>query len=94
MEVLVEYGEARQVLKLTTEDSLESIQWELQKIDEKIILCGSKSSHFLQKWSKKFDCFVNTDDVADFSDGDRITVVCKKGEQVGVSALLFREHLH
>ncbi len=81
MEVLVEYGEVRQVVKLSDEDSLETIQREFQKIDENITLCGSKNSFSLQKWSKKFNCFVNLNDVADFQDGDHLTVVCKKVKQ-------------
>ena len=51
-------------------------------MDENITLCGLNSSFFLQKWSKKFNCFVGVDDVVDLVDGDRVTVVHKKKKNI------------
>lgn len=78
MEVLFEYGKRCLELQLSYEDSLETVQSQLRKLDEGILLCGPESTHFLQKWSKRWNCFVNVNDVADLVDGDRLTAVRKK----------------
>ncbi len=74
MELLFEYGKSCLELHLSYEDSLETIQSELRRVDEGIVLCGSESSHFLQKWSKRWNCFVNVNTISDLTDGDRLAV--------------------
>lgn len=81
----MEFGEVRRVLYLSNVDSLVEVESEVQKLDEDITLCGPSSSHFLQKRSKRWNCFVNVDDVLDLADGDRLTVVSKKSITVEVS---------
>ena len=52
--------------------------------------------YYLQKWSKKWNCFVIVDDSKDTLDGDRLTI-CKngstEGNQVEVS-LIFLVLIH
>ena len=90
MEVLFEFGEMRRVLQLTSEGAISSIQSELRKwVDVEITLCSSSTDsnsdqnlYYLQKWSKKWNCFVIIDDSKDILEGDRLTM-CKKGSTGG-----------
>ena len=73
MEVLFEFGDMCCVLQLTSEGTISSIQSELSKwVDVEITLCSSstdsnsdKNLYYLQKWSKKWNCFVIIDDSKD-----------------------------
>ena len=104
MEVLFEFGDMCCVLQLTSEGTISSIQSELSKwVDVEITLCSSstdsnsdKNLYYLQKWSKKWNCFVIIDDSKDILDGDRLTM-CKKGStggnEVEVSDVLVLVHI-
>ena len=58
-------------------------------MDVEITLCSSSTDsnsdqnlYYLQKWLKKWNCFVIIDDSKDILEGDRLTM-CKKGSTGG-----------
>ena len=86
LEVLFEFKGSKRKISMQTSDSLQSaIQREVGELGHDIFVapingvpapsCSTKSTFILQKWSAKFETFVDVTDERDFHDGDRFTLV-------------------
>ena len=86
MELLLEFGESRRVLKLNEKEKRKDrIFDEMKKFGDKDLNSwieskkegsNSSSTYCLQSYSEKWQCYVAIDDdFKDLKDGDRISVV-------------------
>ena len=89
MEILVEFKQHRIVLSLSLEmrknDFFDFVEREIRKYEKNVSLLGSSSSSrragsscaILQKWSEKWNCYVDIEGVEGIVDGDRLIIVPK-----------------
>ena len=86
MEVLLEFGERRRILRLNSTISSKDVK---RKMVEEVIKFGlefREDEVSFQKWSQRWQCFVSVDDDAlvNVEDGDRVQVIIN---QANVSLL-------
>ena len=87
MDVLFQFGDSKRVLKSTSADSLgQQILEELVVFDPKALIVEPGYSkpmvrgnnyYLVQKWSKKWNDFVDLLDLNEVEDGDKLTVIPK-----------------
>ena len=87
IEVLLELGASKKLLTVSSTDLLAKVQIELVKAIGDVALVplskspadvftsSSKEMYILQRFSKKWDTFVDVGEVAEVKDGDRLTAV-------------------
>ena len=89
MEVLLEIGCSKKLLSVTEETLLNVVERELTLMGDVSLLPfkhspsdfpgASKEFYILQRWSEKWNAFVDIKDASEVSAGDRLTVVsCPK----------------
>ena len=90
MEVLLQLEDSRVAVEVTeNEDPLQKIH---------AVLCDSlevadASEYVFQRWSKKWDCYVNVSNSRDVQNEDRINVVPKKKNNMVDSQVYFIWHM-
>jgi len=88
MEVLFEIGSSRKPLTVTRETLVEAVERELAKVfgdacllpfqyHEEDSTSSKKVMYLLQRWSDKWDAFVDVMETDEVKDGDRLTVVSR-----------------
>ena len=103
MEVLFEFQGSRRLLKpQSSEAVVELVLAEVKKFDQyAFILCESISDndpeqsnaeprvgYLPQKWSQKWDAYVDVITVDEVDDGDKLTVTLKPAKSISVSRFL------
>ena len=108
MEVLFEFQGSRRLLKpQSSEAVVELVLAEVKKFDQyAFILCGSISDndpeqsnaeprvgYLLQKWSQKWDAYMDVITVDEVDDGDKLTVTLKPAKSKSISVSRFLSEL-
>ena len=92
MEVLVEFKHFKILLVPVSADLLlDEMNLEIKKYDPSAhVICrsddesgsGNHSQYLIQKWSTRWNCYINIDDISDVNDGDKLLLVPKTATSV------------
>ena len=99
MEVLLEYKNSRRALKVTAHHMLETVEKELIALGAKrpvVELAGVERSQrgthlILQRWSSKWEAYVDVSNVWDITEGDKLVVIPRpaaSGARVSLQACI------
>ena len=88
MEVLIQFGEQRREVRLATGcDVLKTLETEFKKLSLSLeevapVVPGAHPVYTLQRFSSKWQTFVDVTDPSQVFDGDKLTVLEKKAKKV------------
>ena len=96
IEVLLEVGASRRILKTTSESLLLVLERELGSVGLDGVLALSPSAcestdkkvFVLQRWVDRWHTFVDVTDKAQVKDGDKLTLVCKPAADMSTSSAM------
>ena len=92
IEVLLEVGTSRRILKATTESLLLVLERELGSVGLDGVLALSsgtsqdtdKNVFIIQRWADRWHTFVDVTDETQVKDGDKLTLTCKPDSSISV----------
>ena len=85
IELLLEVGASRRIIKATRENLVLALERELGNVGLDGVLAlspstsenTSKTIFVLQRWTDRWNTFVDVTDESQLKDGDKLTLVCK-----------------